>query len=794
MCLSSSKNMAAEEVFFRMTFLFAYLLVRVAICYEAISFENVIKTLYLISITFSLYLVYVVFITKSAISLDGRLLFNFVHPNYLASLLLILSAPAIYFIYKSLLEGGRKLYLFAHLISLALSFLLILITSSRGAMLGFALGVLPLIYFNWREAGVKMKYALIVIALVFIAALVFILPYRFERLTSVFNAETVVTAGSRWHLWSGALKTFGESPVFGYGPGTAHLYQMQKHTGLVVYDTHDIFLEKLCDGGIAGFIIYFAPFFLIAAMAVKCIREKLKTSFKANNQNAVDFNGTGNAIDSAMLFMLIAVMINSIFTPFSGFVAGAVFLYIFIAVYLSCAGIPVKARNNLKEKTDAKKWMAGAVPVCLIIVLIMSVILVILGGYNYTAERANENGTALYCAANKIDDFVKSLAYFDLAVKYNSENPAYLLNKAFNLLTLQMVECGYIVRNTKTEEALALIERASIINPFERKMSAAKNFIKSKLENNPDIFFKNLSNGISFLEKAAFANPHDLFSIIADVYGEDSLNKFNELNQHLRTAYIQNANLLNFNQADGKNTSLQNIIDYLIVTLQAGVNIDIKDMRTIIERGLKNAARAVTGTANFLPGVDYSQHSYQNREYQKKNDKSLYLLPLIYKYSDGYDSDKTIDEIGKLINDSNSATEQENVSSIASVIKYFIYRNSSAEIELLNSVNVNGGGKGDNFKGGNKQNRNLLTACVELSKGNFSKCVEIASAVDNRLSNEMQVITAWAYYKMNDFTNARAVLYSKITLIQPPIRHFSYKKTLLFAGDFIEFYYHTCPK
>lgn len=133
--------------------------------------------------------------------------------------------------------------------------IILLITRSRGAWLGFGIGVLYL-YFKTRS---RMLVTLMLTGSIFVLASDFVRNAFVSRIT-----ETSITDPSlagRAMLWIAAIKVFSRNWLLGVGLENfryaKHLYgfPLPKHFA-VRFNTHNLFLEVLTDLGLIGLILF----------------------------------------------------------------------------------------------------------------------------------------------------------------------------------------------------------------------------------------------------------------------------------------------------------------------------------------------------------------------------------------------------------------------------------------------------------------------------------------------------------------------------------------------------------
>jgi len=132
-----------------------------------------------------------------------------------------------------------------------------LLTMSRGAWLGLlAAGA---VFFVMLDAR------LILLALPAAAGLLLVLPATvFSRLTSIGNFGDASTS-YRFHIWQGTLAMLKDYWLCGIGPGDAafnRVYPIYALDGVTTPHSHNLYLQILCDAGIAALAVFLIALFV----------------------------------------------------------------------------------------------------------------------------------------------------------------------------------------------------------------------------------------------------------------------------------------------------------------------------------------------------------------------------------------------------------------------------------------------------------------------------------------------------------------------------------------------------
>jgi len=214
----------------------------------------------------------------------GRAVWNYVfkNPNDLAAYCLLQLSMA--FGVNGLEAKGPVR--FGARLGLAVLPLLILLTKSRGAFIGFAV---LLLFILW---GQRKRGRAIGITLVVASTLIFVAPEnvldrvfalkKIEETGDVGAADEEGSAAQRYEIWKVARAIIRENPVAGVGLGAypaAHELMARRAqfnpTALGRRDTHSTYLNVMAETGVIGFIIW-ASSYLAVLIAIDANRRKLK--------------------------------------------------------------------------------------------------------------------------------------------------------------------------------------------------------------------------------------------------------------------------------------------------------------------------------------------------------------------------------------------------------------------------------------------------------------------------------------------------------------------------------------
>ncbi len=216
-----------------------------------------------------------------------RIAGSFGNPAYLAPYLMFMMFYASWLWFSKKSNGKRNVFFAALLVVLLLFFLL---SQTRGALLGFGLGIIAaLLYLAFalpQGKGKKISVALAGICIVF-AALAFtfrhesipLVPFceSSSRLLDVSTSDK--TAQTRLWTWGSAIKGWEERPLLGWGPenfgvvfdkylDTRHFVPDQ-HSETWFDRAHSVYFDYLAETGILGLLSFLGIFVVFFSQLVK---------------------------------------------------------------------------------------------------------------------------------------------------------------------------------------------------------------------------------------------------------------------------------------------------------------------------------------------------------------------------------------------------------------------------------------------------------------------------------------------------------------------------------------------
>lgn len=156
----------------------------------------------------------------------------------------------------------------------------LLLTQSRGALLGFAMGGLLLLWLSSR----RMRIAVVVVILAGLGLLAYMGPQQaIDKLLDAPGAQTAISSGivsgqDRFEIWARAIYGIQDFPFTGMG---LHAFRKVQPIFYPLFSagpevdighSHNQFLQVALDLGIPGLIAFLALWMLACALVVQCWR------------------------------------------------------------------------------------------------------------------------------------------------------------------------------------------------------------------------------------------------------------------------------------------------------------------------------------------------------------------------------------------------------------------------------------------------------------------------------------------------------------------------------------------
>ena len=830
---SKHPRVSIEENIYHMTYILTYFIIRGFSSFKGWpAIIDFLKVNYYIFLFFIAQIYYIVFYKFELISQDGRISCGSTHPNLLSSLILIFTSITLFFLIKAFYDKNYKIVLL-NIAAFILSSVLIILTSSRGGMLGLFFGTCSVFFFAYLNSGKKIKSThFIIIILAALLSFYIFFPNHFERVTGLFDRQTLESLGSRSDIWKNCFKLFLNYPIFGVGPGGAN-YSILEFVPYSMVDAHNFLLEKLCNLGLIGTFFYLLPLLIILIKIIKT----LSNTVNSNNYNFI-------ALSYCVLFMLISVFTNSSFSPHYVIPAISMLIYSILAMYVSrssdtddccilehrqnfklnilitfiiavmfyhiktifiknfesdflselfnwhfliiCFIISyalcfVNTSNSLSDaplNTDAYKYPTGQHKV----LYYFTALLIIFsfysykGLYFYAAERANEAGirhTFSFSSKN-------ALKCFNIAITNDPDNIAYLLNKSYILFMTELINGSKLKDNHNIENALALLKQIKNIFKLDIHNNGNISFLESKLKgalNEADIFSSDF-------------NLHSNNNDTTAAYNKDLAESINN------TLLLDSA----FSFAKFSDLYNKNALDNYL-KINAALRADIDRISSTTEGKSKEIE-----LSKYFPYITISYKAalnYDIHQADKILESGVSSAIQLVKYASKYIPLKGFEE--KSIQ---YRQQFEILSTVAFLLPAIWKHGQNHDYETVKSDFYKFMGANnplftiiDHFLYGNELNialfnndetlKNYLISLKAFSDKNYDAAIANLNSVFKSPNKQLNAaLYSWIYYKAGKLTEARdLVFYSHLGTLKPFRRDFIYKRNILFGGAFTPFYY-----
>lgn len=188
----------------------------------------------------------------------------FTHPNDFGAYIIFILPMTLCFFDKLMKKNQRIFLLFNCLIGCYC----LLKTSSRGAWLGFLIGIMVYFFFYRKQISVVVPFAI----LLFIA----LSPHGFDRVVSLFMLERN-TVWERTQLWEGTWNMVKVHPFLGFGINTFSQYFSQYKPASYpdLRYTHNSYLQMWSEIGILGLSAFLSIIFITLKDSIRGIKAKL---------------------------------------------------------------------------------------------------------------------------------------------------------------------------------------------------------------------------------------------------------------------------------------------------------------------------------------------------------------------------------------------------------------------------------------------------------------------------------------------------------------------------------------
>lgn len=229
------------------------------------SFERIKKVLLIVLISIFIYGIFGIYLGSFA---GGRFKIygEMFDPNDIAYVLLSLFPLCLFYIFHR--ESFLKALL--AIVSIGTSFVVILLSGSRGGILGLCTVCLLLLF--GKSLNIKSSYKIIFVVAVSIFIFINIGKINVERymsLSTISNDYNVIDETGRLHIWQRAFDLFISNPILGVGVTCFPMAigYMREALGLlpVWQVTHNSYIQVGVETGLFGLLIFLA-------MIMRCIK------------------------------------------------------------------------------------------------------------------------------------------------------------------------------------------------------------------------------------------------------------------------------------------------------------------------------------------------------------------------------------------------------------------------------------------------------------------------------------------------------------------------------------------
>lgn len=203
---------------------------------------------------------------KSSLFLGSRMEDAFANANTIG---IACAISLVVYVYFALYESQRNLIKLPFVI---VTTVVIAVTASRTALLGFIIGCFCLFFFRFATKNIIMTFLRWIAICILLCGLLFLaisldlfhsLHYRMEGLLALFTGNGSIDHSSwlRFQFIKIGIEQFLETPLFGIGIDNARLLLME-HFGYTTY-LHNNYVELLASGGLVGTGLFYSIYIYI---------------------------------------------------------------------------------------------------------------------------------------------------------------------------------------------------------------------------------------------------------------------------------------------------------------------------------------------------------------------------------------------------------------------------------------------------------------------------------------------------------------------------------------------------
>jgi putative inorganic carbon (HCO3(-)) transporter len=194
-----------------------------------------------------------------------RIQASFVHPNDFGAYIIFI-LPLTFCFFSSSPKRNQRVLL---IINCLMGCFCLLKTSSRGAWIGFLIGVIIYFFFYKKKISLIVPSAAIL--------LIILSPNGFDRLRSLFTLEQN-TVWERMQLWKGTWNMVKVHPFFGFGVNTFSRYFLEYKPAAYpdIRYTHNSYLQMWSEIGIFGLLAFLSIIFTVLRITFRDMRKKMQ--------------------------------------------------------------------------------------------------------------------------------------------------------------------------------------------------------------------------------------------------------------------------------------------------------------------------------------------------------------------------------------------------------------------------------------------------------------------------------------------------------------------------------------
>lgn len=215
-----------------------------------------------------------------ATAVTGRASGSFTHPNQLA-FFLVMALP----VGLVLAARSRGLLRFAVSAGTAMMFAALLLTLTRGAIIGAAVSVLVMLtWAQFRRAAAVVLVGLAIFAVLNSGALSRSQELNLvsARLGTVLNSDSATVNNNRLEIWKTIPTIVSDHPVFGFAVGNFKQYSLEyglSEGGGPFEHAHNITLTVVAEQGIPGLLLYLVLLVLAVRLMAQALRRRSSRDF-----------------------------------------------------------------------------------------------------------------------------------------------------------------------------------------------------------------------------------------------------------------------------------------------------------------------------------------------------------------------------------------------------------------------------------------------------------------------------------------------------------------------------------